>query len=228
MIEDWRQVLYYPLGVPPIVFFALRFLVQWLQSEKQKRSYVSHTFWRISLAGNLLLLLHYIVQVQYPFAILQAGNAVISWRNLNLMNAKKHYPSRTTILVILCAFTTVTLVFFTQSYFFIGEMDWIRTPTKLFDTTRQHHSLVWHLIGATGAALFASRFWVQWWHAERAKRSELTPTFWWLSIVGSIISLAYFIHIRDTISIIPYSFGLIPYLRNLVLQKQANTINKRQ
>ena len=220
MSENWRLLLYYPLGILPTFFFTLRILVQWWQSEKLKTSYAGRTFWRLSLAGNICLMLHYFVQVQFPFSLLQAGNAVISWRNLNLIKARNRVSTTTTIVILLGSLALLTLAFMAQSTFIIGEMDWIRTPEKLFDGGRQRHSLVWHIIGTFGTALFASRFWIQWWQTERAKRSELGNTFWWLSIGGSVISLLYFLHIQDTISAFYYSFGLIPYARNLLLLRR--------
>lgn len=221
MLDELRPFLYYPLGLLPTIFFTLRILVQWMQSEKYQKSYVGRAFWRLSLAGNLLLMLHYIIQVQYPFALLQGGNAVISWRNLNLINAGKKLNTTQTVGVFLGTLAMVTAAFIAQSYFTIGELDWIRTPTKLFDQTRQHHHLIWHIIGTVGGTLFASRFWIQWWHAERHQRSELSKTFWWVSIFGSIVSLVYFVHIGDNISMIHYGFGLIPYARNLILMNRA-------
>lgn len=224
MFEDLRPLLYYPLGLLPSIFFTLRILVQWLQSEKHQKSYTGRTFWRLSLAGNTLLLLHYIIQVQYPFAILQVGNAVISWRNLNLMKEGKNYNTSQAVWIFSGTLAIVTIIFIAQSYLFIGQLDWIRTPTKLFDQTRQHHHLIWHIIGAIGGTLFASRFWIQWWHAERHQRSELGKTFWWVSIIGSVVSLVYFIHIRDNVSIFHYAFGLIPYARNLILIRRAKAL----
>lgn len=221
MTEEWRTILYYPLGLLPLVFFTLRIFVQWFQSEKYQKSYVGSTFWKLSLAGNLLLMSHYFIQVQFPFALLQAGNAVISWRNLNLMESTNYYKTKTAVAILFSSLLFVTLAFMAQSYFLIGELDWIRTPKKFFDTTRQHHVLIWHILGTVGGALFASRFWIQWWQAESHKRSELRKAFWWMSIIGSVVSLVYFVHIRDTVNIIHYAFGLIPYVRNLVLIKRV-------
>jgi lipid-A-disaccharide synthase len=227
MFEDWRPFLYYPLGILPSVFFTLRMLLQWYQSERKKESYVSKGFWRLSLAGNLLLLLHYFIQVQYPFALLQTGNAIIAWRNLNLMGQKKIATLSRVFLYLGISAALVTLAFLAQSYFVIGEIDWIRTPTKLWDTTRQYHHISWHILGSIGGILFASRLWIQWWQIEQSKKSELGPIFWWLSISGSILSLIYFIRIQDVVSIIHFSFGLIPYVRNLMLLRTKKQLLSR-
>jgi len=217
MTDFWRLLLYFPLGLAPAIFFGSRFFVQWLQSEKLKKSTVTPLFWKLSLAGNVLFMLHYTIQVQYPFALIQAANGVISWRNLNLMREGRSYSTRTALLIMAAAIAGITAIFAFQSFFLIGEWDWIRTPTKFFDEGRVHHSLGWHLLGAFSGMLFASRFWVQWWQAEHRQRSELRSAFWWLSIAGSVLSLTYFIHIQDIVSIFNQSFGLVPYIRNLML-----------
>jgi lipid-A-disaccharide synthase len=65
--------------------------------------------------------------------------------------------------------------------------------------------------------LFSSRFWVQWWHAEKLCQSQLNPLFWWLSLCGGLLSLVYFIHLGDLVNALGPGFGTIPYLRNLML-----------
>ncbi len=217
MIEEWRLLLYYPLGLLPSLFFGLRFFVQWIQSEKAGNSIVTPLFWRLSLIGNILLMLHYLIQVQYPFCLLQGSNAVISWRNLNLMQSPKPCSSKTALVLFCSSFLVVTCLFLAQSHWVIGELDWIRTPVKLFDANREHHSLSWHLFGVAGQILFTSRFWLQWRQAEKMGASGLNQIFWRLSIAGSLLSLIYFVRIHDSVSIFNISFSLIPYIRNLML-----------
>jgi lipid-A-disaccharide synthase-like uncharacterized protein len=217
MTDYLRILLYYPLGLLPTIFFTLRFLIQWLQSEKAKRSIVTPLFWKLSLAGNVLQLLHYFVQIQYPFAMIQAGNAMISWRNICWMRSSKNTATRSYIVYVVLVLIAVTLGFLLQSFFIVGELDWIRTPTKFWDEARTRHSLGWHIFGTFGGILFASRFWLQWWQTEKMQRSELSKSFWWLSIIGSLISLIYFIRIGDIVNVLQYSCGAIPYFRNLML-----------
>ncbi len=219
---DIRSILYLPLGLLPAGFFAARILVQWFQSEKTQTSFVSPLFWRLSLIGNLLLMSHYIVQVQFPFALLQGANSVISWRNLNLLNDAKRTSTKTALYVMLGVTVGITLLFIAQSYFFIGELDWIRTPTKPWDQTRQHHALAWHIFGSVGGIIFGSRFWVQWWLAEKTQTSQLPSIFWYLSVVGSVMIAVYSFYIHDTVMVTYNLFALVPYLRNIVFMKRRN------
>ena len=65
--------------------FALRFLVQWIASEKQKKSIVPVCFWHLSLAGGALLLI-YAIHIKDPVFILgQCVGFVIYLRNLMLI-----------------------------------------------------------------------------------------------------------------------------------------------
>jgi lipid-A-disaccharide synthase-like uncharacterized protein len=80
-----------------------------------------------------------------------------------------------------------------------------------------HDSLLWLAIGLAGNAAFFSRFLLQWWASERAGRSYVPLSFWWLSIGGSLILLAYAIHKRDPIFILAYLPNCVVYVRNLML-----------
>lgn len=75
----------------------------------------------------------------------------------------------------------------------------------------------WVTIGLGGQLLFTARFLVQWIASERAGRSVVPLAFWYLSIGGGIILLAYAIWRRDPVFILGQSMGLFIYLRNLVL-----------
>jgi len=76
---------------------------------------------------------------------------------------------------------------------------------------------IWLIIGLIGQVLFALRFIVQWICSEIKKESHIPVIFWYLSIGGGIILLAYAIHIKDPVFILGQSTGIIVYARNLVL-----------
>ena len=59
---------------------------------------------------------------------------------------------------------------------------------------------VWITIGLLGQALFAGRFLMQWLASERTGRSVVPLGFWYLSIAGATILLAYAIHRGDVVS----------------------------
>jgi lipid-A-disaccharide synthase-like uncharacterized protein len=77
--------------------------------------------------------------------------------------------------------------------------------------------LAWVLTGLGGQLLFMMRFLVQWIVSERAKRSVIPVAFWWLSIGGAAVLLAYAIWRRDPVFILGQSMGFLIYARNLWL-----------
>jgi lipid-A-disaccharide synthase-like uncharacterized protein len=76
---------------------------------------------------------------------------------------------------------------------------------------------VWLLIGFAGQGLFASRFIVQWFQSEREGRSVIPLTFWYFSLVGGIVTLAYTIHLQSVPLALGQGSGLFVYGRNLYL-----------
>ncbi len=76
-------------------------------------------------------------------------------------------------------------------------------------------------VGLAGQVIFGSRFFVQWFASERAKRSVMPISFWYISIIGAVLTLIYAVHIQDPVFIIPQVGGLAIYLRNLVLVRRA-------
>jgi lipid-A-disaccharide synthase-like uncharacterized protein len=68
--------------------FSMRFFIQWIYSEKRKKSVVPKSFWYFSLLGGTLLLLYAILRKDIVFTLGQAAGIVIYLRNLYLI--KKH------------------------------------------------------------------------------------------------------------------------------------------
>ena len=75
--------------------------------------------------------------------------------------------------------------------------------------------LIWLGIGFLGQAMFFMRFFIQWLHSEREKRSVIPVAFWYFSLGGGVILLAYAIHRQDPVFILGQGTGLIIYLRNM-------------
>jgi len=75
----------------------------------------------------------------------------------------------------------------------------------------------WAILGFLGQGIFASRFIIQWLHAERVKRSEIPVVFWYISLVGGIVTFIYAAHIANLVFMIGQGSGLFVYARNLHL-----------
>ena len=72
-------------------------------------------------------------------------------------------------------------------------------------------------IGFIGQGLFASRFVVQWIYSEKQGKSTIPIVFWYLSIFGGIGLLIYALSRKDPVIITGQLFGILIYLRNLIL-----------
>ena len=84
---------------------------------------------------------------------------------------------------------------------------------------------LWLIIGFSGQILFSMRFLIQWLKSEKEQKSVIPISFWYFSLGGSFLLLAYALHRRDPVFIVGQSMGFIIYIRNLVLiDKQKKKI----
>ncbi len=63
----------------------MRFLVQWLASEKAKKSVIPISFWYFSIGGALILLIYSIYRLDPVFILGQSTGLFIYLRNLILI-----------------------------------------------------------------------------------------------------------------------------------------------
>ncbi|MEZ5314929.1 MAG: lipid-A-disaccharide synthase [Chlamydiales bacterium] len=218
-MTDTLRSLFYPLGLIANCLFGFRVFFQWIQSERKGESILSPSFWRISLIANGIMSIHGFIQLQYPVCLIQALNGVIAWRNLNLMHSNS-LSQKKTFAIMSLAIVIISLVF--------AQQDVWMSPPKIswYKNHLNPPNFAWHLVGYLGMFLFTSRFWLQWWLAEKHQTSCLGKPFWWMSLSGASLSLVYFIRLADPVNIIGYGFGLLPYIRNLMLIKPNYKIGK--
>jgi lipid-A-disaccharide synthase-like uncharacterized protein len=79
----------------------------------------------------------------------------------------------------------------------------------------------WLLVGFAGQALFFGRFLVQWLQSEKQRRSVIPVAFWYMSLGGGLLLLAYSIHRGDPVFIAGQTVGAFVYVRNLMLLRRA-------
>lgn len=75
----------------------------------------------------------------------------------------------------------------------------------------------WLVVGFAGQAIFTARFLVQWAASEKKRASVIPVSFWWLSLLGGGILLAYATSKRDPVIMLGQSMGVFVYVRNLML-----------
>ncbi|OUS05385.1 lipid A biosynthesis protein [Rhodobacterales bacterium 52_120_T64] len=84
--------------------------------------------------------------------------------------------------------------------------------------------IIWVTIGLFGQLMFTARFLIQWIVSERTGRSTIPIAFWYFSIMGGMVLLAYAIYRADPVFILGQSMGLFIYVRNLrLIYKEAKS-----
>lgn len=95
--------------------------------------------------------------------------------------------------------------------------DWLNDSINAYLANRSTTDLVWEAIGIGAQVLFASRWLVQWIYSEKAERSIVPLPFWYISITGGTILLAYGVYHVSLAIILGQLGGLAVYLRNVYL-----------
>ncbi|MFA6178536.1 MAG: lipid-A-disaccharide synthase N-terminal domain-containing protein [Methylophilaceae bacterium] len=103
-------------------------------------------------------------------------------------------------------------------YFLAHLIEALRSYVTGMPTT----DLIWLGIGLVGQCLFMMRFIVQWIHSERHQQSLIPVSFWYLSLSGGLIVLAYGFHRADPVIILGQLPGTIVYTRNLMLLQRTS------
>ena len=81
---------------------------------------------------------------------------------------------------------------------------------------------IWLGIGFLGQGLFFVRLFVQWIASERTAESRVPVSFWYMSLIGGLITLTYAIYRKDPVFISGQALGAVVYVRNLVLIHRAD------
>ena len=81
--------LWLAIGFLGQAIFSARFIVQWLVSEKEKRSVIPIAFWYLSLCGGITLLLYSIYKKDPVFILGQSTGVFIYTRNLLLIHRER-------------------------------------------------------------------------------------------------------------------------------------------
>ncbi len=77
----------------------------------------------------------------------------------------------------------------------------------------------WKLIGLTGALLFGSRWLVQLYVSRKHGRPVMPRVFWYMSLVGSVMTLSYFLFSakQDSVGVVQNLFPVFTAAFNLYL-----------
>ena len=84
-----REAMWIVIGFAGQFLFMMRFLWQWIQSERRKRSIIPIAFWYFSLAGGMTLLIYAIHRRDPVFITGQALGLLVYTRNLVLIRRER-------------------------------------------------------------------------------------------------------------------------------------------
>lgn len=86
-VESWGEFWWVVVGLGGQLMFTARFLVQWIASERARRSVVPLAFWYFSIGGGVILLTYALYRKDPVFVLGQATGLFIYLRNLYLIHA---------------------------------------------------------------------------------------------------------------------------------------------
>lgn len=89
------DTLWLGIGLIGQILFSVRFFIQWIASERQRRSVIPRAFWYFSLAGGFVLLAYAIRRADPVFIIGQASGILIYGRNLYFVAGRSRPPAQT-------------------------------------------------------------------------------------------------------------------------------------
>lgn len=84
---DWNYLVI--LGLFGNAIFSMRFLVQWLASERQGESVIPVSFWYWSIGGSIIMCLYFIFRRDPVGILAYLPNSMIYIRNLMLIRRRK-------------------------------------------------------------------------------------------------------------------------------------------
>jgi lipid-A-disaccharide synthase-like uncharacterized protein len=85
-----KEYFWIALGFCAQLLFSFRFIIQWIASEKAKKSVMPVLFWYFSIAGSLLLLIYSIYRKDPVFIVGQSAGIIVYGRNLYFIHKEKN------------------------------------------------------------------------------------------------------------------------------------------
>jgi len=185
--------------------FSARFLIQLVKSEKAGKVLSPVIFWQLSLVASFLLLVYGTFRQDLVIVGGQLVGYFIYIRNLKIQNAWQIFPKW-----IRWSFMLLPLLFL--GYLVLHAHYDFRSLVHNPEISGM--LLTW---GTLGQVIFTTRFVVQWLDAERTKESQFPLSFWYISLVGAVLIASYAILRKDSVLFIGQAFGILVYVRNLMI-----------
>ncbi len=189
-----------------VAYFS-RFLVQWIASERAKRIVTPQVFWWLSLFGAIMLV-SYSIAIGDP--IMLAGYSITTSIYARNVWIARHGTRASRLGALPAALLGLAVAV---------VLTWIETSKA--GEGGPAVARAWQLFGGVGMAIWTSRFLLQWWYAERHGDTGLRESFWWLSLVGNVMLLAYTVQLGNVVYIAGFVPGPIVQVRNLIIARRS-------
>jgi lipid-A-disaccharide synthase-like uncharacterized protein len=89
---------------------------------------------------------------------------------------------------------------------------------RVMDALRAFQLTPWKTVGLLGSIMFTSRWFVQMYYTRKLQRVVMPLSFWWLSVCGSALLLAYFVFGKnDAVGILSNFFPAFVSVYNLLV-----------
>lgn len=200
----------YGIGFLAQGFFSARILVQWIMSERARKVLSPSIFWILSICGSYLLCLYGWLRSDFAIVLGQFISYYVYLWNLKAKGVWSATPSWLRLLLL------ATPIFALCGVAFEGATAF----EKFF---HNEDVPLWLLIfGSAGQVIFTLRFLYQYFYSYRRGESELPQGFWILSLIGSLSIVSYGIIRHDPVLIVGQNFGLVAYIRNLMIGCRAH------
>ena len=198
------------------VFFSARMFVQWIMSERSHKVVSPTLFWVFSVGGSILFFFYGWLRDDFSIILGQFLSYYIYCWNLKKKEISRNIPRIVSIIVPLIPLIAVVAT--------------LRDAPHFMNTFLRNDKIpLWVVIwGSLGQIIFTMRFIYQWFYSKRKNESVLPLGFWVFSITGSSIIVAYGIYRLDPILILGQSFGLVAYIRNIMIGKRYKKMNTEQ
>ena len=197
------------LGFVAQLLFFLRTISQWILSERAKKVISPSIYWVLSIIASYLFFVYGWLRNDFAILLGQSVTYYIYIWNLNKNGLWQKIPG---LLKLILLYTPLLAVM----YILINATTW---TARFF----QDQSIpVWLIIyGSIGQIIFTSRFIYQFIYSIHKKESLLPLGFWLISLLGSSLIFSYGVLRNDPVLMLGQSFGMIVYIRNLMLHKKG-------
>lgn len=209
------DIIIYSIGFLAQIFFSARVIFQWVLSERARKVVSPSIFWIFSIAGSLLLCVYGWLRNDFSIILGQFIAYYIYLWNLNNKGVFKKLHIIIRAILLLTPVVTALLA--------------VQDAPTFINTFFHNESVPIGLLifGSAGQVIFTLRFVYQWFYSVRHNESLLPKGFWIISLIGSSVILCYGVFRLDPVLILGQPFGLISYIRNLMIghkEKQLKTV----